>query len=277
MVMIMLETVLACGGLYLLLIAVVALGQRGMIYHPDPSRSEPSEAGVPDMVPVPLRAADGAPVGGWYAPPRTPGKATVVFFHGNSGTIGSRAFKARALLDAGYGVFMVEYRGYGGNPGSPTEKGLYADGHAALRWLINRGVLASRLVLYGESLGAGVAMEMTRMIQPMLVVLECPFTALADLAPSYILPVLARTFMVDRFDNLSKVKGLTAPLLVVHGDLDETVPVAMGRALLDAADNAIADGVFLPTAHHNDLWDHGAGELILDFIRRREKSYFTAT
>lgn len=271
MVMIMLEAVLTSGGLYLLLIGVVALGQRGMIYHPDPTRSDPVESGVPEMIPVPLRADDGSPISGWYAPPRNPAKPTVVFFHGNSGTIGSRAFKARMLLDDGHGVFMVEYRGYGGNPGRPSEAGLYADGRAAIRWLISRGVGASRLVLYGESLGSGVALEMTRLIQPMLVVLECPFTALADLAPPYILPSLARTLMVDRFDNLSKMPGLTAPLLVVHGDQDETVPVAMGRALLNAAEKTIADGVFLPSGHHNDLWDHGAGEKILDFIRRRSR------
>ncbi len=268
MVKILLEALLAFGGLYLLLIAGVALGQRGMIYHPDPTRADPVEAGVPEMVPVPLKAEDGWPVSGWYAPPRSAAKPTVVFFHGNSGTVGTRAFKARALLDAGYGVFLVEYRGYGGNPGRPSEKGLYADGRAVIRWLVGRGIAASRLVLYGESLGSGVVMEMTRLIEPMMVVLECPFTALPDLAPPFVLPVLARAFMLDHFDNLSKMAGLTAPLLVVHGDQDEVVPVAMGHALLKAADT-IKDGVFLPTAHHGDLWDHGAGEHVLDFIRRR--------
>jgi len=262
------EALLTFGGLYLLLIGVVALGQRGMIYHPDPNRSDPAEAGLPEMVPVPLRAGDGWPAGGWYAPPRNPARPTVVFFHGNSGTVATCAVKARALLDAGLGLFLVEYRGYGGIPGRPSEKGLVADGRAAIQWLTGRGVPAARLVLYGESLGSGIAMAMTRLIQPMMVVLECPFTAVADLAPPYILPVLARLLTLDRFDNLSKMAGLTAPLLVVHGDLDETVPVAMGHALLAAADT-LKEGVFLPTAHHADLWDHGAGERVLDFIRRR--------
>jgi uncharacterized protein len=266
-VKIVLEALLAFGGLYLLLIAAVALGQRSMIYHPDPTRSDPVEAGVPEMVPVPLRADDGWPVTGWYAPPRSGAKPTVVFFHGNSGTIGSRAFKARILLDAGYGVFLVEYRGYGGNSGSPSEKGLYADGRAVIQWLISRGIPASRLVLYGESLGSGIALEMTRMIEPLAVVLECPFTALADLAPPYIIPALARAFMVDRFDNLSKIGALKAPLLVVHGELDETVPVAMGRALLTATET-VTQGAFLAHGHHNDLWDNGAGAEVLEFIRR---------
>ncbi|CAA7627508.1 alpha/beta hydrolase [Magnetospirillum sp. SS-4] len=259
---------LALGGLYLLLLVLMALFQRGMIYHPDPKRGDPAEAGVPEMVPVPLRADDGWPVAGWYAPPRIPGKPTVVFFHGNSGTIASRAFKARVLLDAGYGVFLAEYRGYGGSPGSPSETGLYADGRAVVSWLTARGIPASRIVLYGESLGSGVAMEMTRLIEPMMVVLECPFTSLPDLAPSYVIPGLAHMLMADRYDNLAKIRDLKAPLLIVHGDRDETIPVAQGRALLKAADT-IKHGVFLPDAHHNDLWDHGADNHILDFLSRQ--------
>lgn len=269
MIKILLLAVLAFVGLYLLLIGVIALNQRGMIYHPDPTPADPTECDVPEMVPVPLRADDGWPVGGWYAPPKNPDKPTVVFFHGNSGTIGSRAFKARILLDAGFGVFLAEYRGYGGMPGQPSEKGLYADARAVVNWLIARGVPAARLVLYGESLGAGVAMEMAGLIDPMLVVLECPFTSLPALAPAYILPIMAEMAMVDRFDNLSKMGGLKVPLLVVHGERDETVPIAQGRALLAAAATEEKEGFFPPTAHHNDLWDNGAGARIIDFIQRR--------
>lgn len=261
-------TLLASGGLYLLTVIILALFQRGMIYHPDPKRGDPAESGVPEMVPVPLRADDNWPVAGWYAPPKVSGKPTVVFFHGNSGTIASRAFKARVLLDSGYGVFLLEYRGYGGSPGRPSEKGLYADGRAAVSWLIARGIPASRIVLYGESLGSGIAMEMTRLIEPMMVVLECPFTSLPDLAPPYVIPGLAHMLLVDRYDNMAKIRGVRAPLLVIHGDKDETVPVAMGRALLKAASNP-KTGVFLPDAHHNDLWDHGADNHILDFLSRR--------
>ncbi|RAU23980.1 alpha/beta hydrolase [Paramagnetospirillum kuznetsovii] len=271
MIKIVIQAILAFGGLYLLFIGLLALNQRGMIYHPDPTPADPAEADVPEMVPVPLKADDGWPVGGWYAPPRNSDKPTVVFFHGNSGTVGSRAFKARALLDAGFGVFLAEYRGYGGMAGKPSEKGLYADARAVLSWLISRGVPASRIALYGESLGAGVALEMTRLMDPLLVVLECPFTSLPDLAPPYVLPPFAALAMVDRFDNLSKIGALKVPLLVVHGEQDETVPVAMARRLLAAADMDYKESLFLPNAHHNDLWDHGAGEKVIDFIRRGGK------
>ncbi|MBI3444790.1 MAG: alpha/beta hydrolase [Magnetospirillum sp.] len=241
-----------------------------MIYHPGTTRTQPDEAGVPEMIPVPLKAADGWIATSWYAPPKNPQRGTtIVLFHGNAGTLAGRAFKARAFLDAGYGVFLAEYRGYGGNSGSPSEKGLYADADAVLRWLIGQGVPQSRLILYGESLGSGVAMEMATRMEPMMVVLECPFTSLPDLAPAYVVPPLAQLLMVDRFDNLSKVRRLKAPLLVVHGDQDPLVPVAMGHALLAAADT-IKEGAFLPQGQHNDLWDHGAGPRILDFIARRK-------
>ncbi|OAN48155.1 alpha/beta hydrolase [Paramagnetospirillum marisnigri] len=259
----------AFGGLYLLFVLLLALNQRGMIYHPEQTRSDPAEADVPEMVPVPLKAEDGWPVGGWYAPPKQSGNPTVVFFHGNSGTIASRAFKARSLLDAGFGVFLAEYRGYGGMPGRPSEKGLYADGRAVVQWLLSRGVPASKIVLYGESLGAGVAMEMAGLMDPMLVVLECPFTSIPDLAPPYVVPPLPHLLISDRFDNLSKMAGLRVPLLIVHGERDETVPVEMARRLLAATSTEAKEGLFIPTAHHNDLWDHGAGEKVIDFIARR--------
>jgi fermentation-respiration switch protein FrsA (DUF1100 family) len=266
--MIMVKTALGLGGIYLLLVGLVALMQRGMIYHPDSTRTRPDEAGVPEMVPVPLKAADGWIGTSWYASPKTSSRPTIVFFHGNSGTLADRAHKARAFLDAGFGVLLVEYRGYGGNAGHPSEKGLYADGEAAIRWLTGQGVPARRLVLYGESLGSGVAMEMAIRREVMMVVLECPFTSLADLAPAYVLPPLAQLFTRDRYDNLIKAPSLRVPLLVVHGDKDELVPVTMGHAVLNAADT-IKEGLFIPEAGHNDLWDHGAGKRIIDFISRR--------
>ncbi|CAA7616245.1 Alpha/beta fold family hydrolase [Candidatus Terasakiella magnetica] len=269
MLKVMLLTLLGCGALYMLMVFGMALFQRDMIYHPDTTRSDPVESGVPEMIPVPLKAEDGWVVTGWYAPPRKdPTKPTIVMYHGNSGTIGKRAYKARALLDAGYGVFLAEYRGYGGNPGIPSETAFNADGWAVVSWLIARGIPAPQIVLYGESLGSGVAMEMSRRITPYAVVLECPFTALPDLAPPYILPFLARAFMADHYDNMAKLKSLRAPLLVIHGERDQTTPVAMSHALLNAATGP-KEGIFIATAGHNDLWDHGIGPRIVDFLERR--------
>lgn len=268
MLAIMVKALLGLGGAYLLLVGVVALTQRGMIYHPGTARVRPDEAGVPEMIPVPVRAADGWIATGWYAPAPAPDRPVVLLFHGNSGTLADRAHKARGFMDAGFGVFLAGYRGYGGNAGSPSEAGLYADAEAALGWLAGQGVSPRRLALYGESLGSGVAMEMALRHPVGAVVLECPFTALADLAPPYILPPLAQLLTRDRFDNLVKAPSLRAPLMVLHGGRDTLVPVAMGHAVLNAAD-VPKEGVFVPEAGHNDLWDHGVGRRAVDFISRR--------
>lgn len=267
MLAIMVKTLLGLGGAYLLLIGVVALTQRSMIYHPGTARLRPDEAGVPEMIPVPVRATDGGIVTGWYAPARRPDRPVVVLFHGNSGTLADRAHKARVFLDAGFGVYLAGYRGFAGNAGQPSEAGLYADSEAALGWLAGQGVAAHRLALYGESLGSGIAMEMALRHPVGVVVLECPFTSVADLAPAYILPPLAQLLTRDRFDNLVKAPSLRAPLLVLHGGRDSLVPAFMGHAVLNAAGEP-KEGLFIAEAGHNDLWDHGAGRRVVDFISR---------
>lgn len=262
------ETLGAFAGGYLLLVGGMAMFQRDMIYHPGAERVDPAEVGLPEMVAVAVRTGDGLAVTGWYAPPRGPRHPTIVLFHGNGGTLGHRARKARAFLDAGYGVYLAGYRGYGGNPGKPSEAGLYADARAALSWLTDQGVPASRLVLYGESLGTGVAVQMAGEFAGVAAVaLEAPFTRLPDLAPAYVPPPLADALMVDRFDNRAKIGGLAAPLLIVHGEHDGIVPIAMGRELLDAAP-AAKEGFFLAAAGHNDVWDLGGGAAVLDFLTR---------
>ncbi|CCG39994.1 alpha/beta hydrolase [Magnetospirillum molischianum] len=261
----------AAGGLaslYLLMLLALGLFQRDMIYRPDPTRTDPADIGLSEMLPVPVRVHDGRLITSWYAPPLHPHAPTLVMFHGNAGTNAKRAHKARFLLDAGFGVFMVEYRGYGGNSGQPSEADLTADARAVLEWLAGRGVGSGRLVLCGESIGSGVAMAMTREIEPLAVILECPFTALADLAPPYVPTVLARWLMRDHFDNLTKIAALKAPLLIIHGEQDDLTPPAMARTLVAAAGSADKGAVFLPLAHHNDLWEHGAERPILDFLRR---------
>lgn len=263
------ETLGAFAGGYLLLLGGMAVFQRDMIYHPGSECLEPGDAGLPEMVLVRVRTEDGLTVTGWYAPPRERIQATIVLFHGNAGSVANRAHKARAFLDQGYGVLLAGYRGYGGNPGKPSEEGLYADGRAALAWLIGRGIDANRVVIYGESLGTGVAVQLAGELKGLAaIMLESPFTRLPDLAPAYVLTPMAEALMVDRYDNHAKIGQLTAPLLIMHGEHDGLVPIAMGRALLAAAP-AEKEGVFLPNAAHNDIWEHGGSEAALDFLARR--------
>lgn len=258
-------------GGYVLLLLGLAVVQRDMIYHPGRDRVLPDEVGLPEMVPVPLKAGDGWIATSWYAPPREPRAPTIVYFHGNGGTVADRAFKARILLDAGYGVFLVEYRGYGGNPGRPSEKGLYADAFAAMTWLVTRGIPITQVAVYGESLGSGVATRMALAFPDIAaLVLEAPFTRLPEMAPPVLPTVLADLLMLDKFDNLARVPALTMPLLIVHGEKDNLVPPAMSRRLLAATDT-IKESVFLPDAGHNDIWQQGGDTVVLDFLARRTK------
>lgn len=258
----------ALAGGYVVLVGGMAVFQRDMIYSPGQMAGHPAEAGVPEMVPVPVRSADNLLITGWYAPPKRPFGTTVVFFHGNSGTLSNRASKAREFLDAGFGVFLAGYRGFGGNNGRPTEKGLYADARAALVWLGARGVELRRVALYGESLGTGVAVQMATEFAVGAIVLEAPYTRLPDLAPAVIPQGIASMLMVDRFDSLAKILSVQAPVLVIHGDADDVVPIDLGRRLFEAA-GPDKEGIFVREGGHSDLWQRGAGKAVIDFLERR--------
>lgn len=253
---------------YALAVGFIFFTQDKLMYHPDPTLRGRAEAGVEDMAEVTLRTADGLQLVSWYKPPAAESGVTIVYFHGNGGNISWAGWKARPLLDAGHGVLLVEYRGYGGNPGTPSEEGFYADGRAALDFLAARRVPAARIVLYGESLGTGVAVQMAFERRVGAVVLESPFTSAVDLGAE-IYPFLpVRLLARDRFDSVSKIAAIGAPLLLLHGEADGVIPVRFGRALLAAARRP-KEGVFVPGAGHSDLFRHGGVGIVLDFLARR--------
>jgi hypothetical protein len=217
------------------------------------------------MVPVALPTEDGLALLAWWAPPRETGGPVLVYFHGNGGHIGYRGSKVRPYLDRGYGVLLVAWRGYSGNGGSPTEAGLYADGRAALRFLESRGIAVGQRVFYGESLGGGPAVELAAQGAAGALVLEAPFTSIADVASGQFPIFPVRWLVRDRFNSIAKIGRVAVPLLVIHGERDGIVPARFGRDLLAAA-NPPKEGVFLPQAGHNDLYEHGAAGHVIRFI-----------
>ncbi len=263
-----LRVAVAAIAIYALLVAAMYLFQRRFMYFPGTTVPSPVRAGLEDMAEIRLDTADGLSLLSWYKPAAATDGITLVYCHGNAGNIGDRGDKARPFLDAGHGLLLVGYRGYGGNPGRPDEDGLYADGRAALAFLADRGVADGRIVLYGESLGGGVVVQLASERRLGAVVLEAPFTSAGDVgAAAYpIMPV--RRLIKDRFASVEKIAGIGAPLLIVHGEADRTVPTRLGRALLAAAREP-KEGVFLPAADHNDVFDHGGAEAVLGFLERR--------
>lgn len=268
-------TIWALGGavaVYGLFVALLFFAQRSLIYQPDRTRPLPLPSGAGDMREVGYRAADGVDIGAWYRAP-APGRATVVYFHGNAGNIGGRGAKTAPYREHGLGVLLAGYRGYGGNAGAPDEQGLYADARAALGFLADHGVGRGDTVLYGESLGGGVAVAMAaewgRAGTPAgAVVLEAPFTSLSDAAAAHYPFVPARWLILDRFDSLARITAIGAPLLILHGARDRTVPQRLGRALFDAAREP-KQGHWLADGDHTDLYDLGAAGVVIDFITRK--------
>lgn len=255
------------GAVYLGICAFMFVAQRRFLYAPDAARPDPAAAGVPDMRVLSLPAADGVELLAWYRPAADARMPVLVYFHGNAGHIGERGYKMRPFLDAGFGVLLLSYRGYGGSGGSPTEQGLYVDARAALDFLRAEGVTPDRTVIYGESLGSGVAVQIATETPPAALILEAPFISLTAAAfhkaPYIPVPLIIR----DRFDSLAKIGAVRSPLFIVHGERDRTVPVSHGRRLLAAA-NEPKEALFVPEAGHGDLYDFGLAEAVIEYLAK---------
>ena len=243
------------------------LAQRSLLYLPDRSRPQLGRLADLGVREVAVNTADGLSLVSWYRPPDN-GAPVVVYFHGNGGHIGYRADRMRRVAEAGFGVLMPEYRGYGGNPGSPSETGLFADGEAALNFLRAEGIDLRRLVLYGESLGTGVAVYLAAQHDVAALILESPFTSIAAVA-QYHYPVVPVAWLLrDRFDSGSRIENVKAPFLVVHGGRDQIVPTRFTKALYAIAPEP-KEIWFSADAGHEDLAGYGALDAAFDFIARR--------
>jgi uncharacterized protein len=251
---------------YLAVLAYLYFYQRQLLYFPDRSRpllAELSQVGVRE---VRVRTADGLDLLSWYLPPRE-GRPVVAYFHGNGGNIAYRADRVQRFAQQGYGALLVEYRGYGGNPGVPSEAGLFEDARAGLDFLRGEGIADNRVALYGESLGTAVAVHAAARQPVGAIILESPFTSIAAVAQHHYPLVPAGLLIWDRFDALSRIADLKAPLLVLQGGRDGIVPNRFGEALFAAAPEP-KERWFMPHAGHEDLAGFGALDAVFAFIER---------
>lgn len=257
---------LGIAGIYGLVVLLMYAGQRQLEYFPDTRPpGAPRDSGVPEMREVTVKTDDGLSLVAWFAPPKKKDGRIVVMFHGNGGNIAERAGKARNFLGRGYGVYMAEYRGYGGNAGSPTEEGLYRDARAGLKWLEGQGFSPAQFVIYGESIGTGVAVQMASEIKPNILILEAPFSSAAAVGQANYFWLPVAFLMKDKFDSIAKIGAISPALLIVHGDRDNIVPIRFSRDLFAAA-NDPKKFVTIGGGGHGDLYSRGAGPLIADWL-----------
>jgi hypothetical protein len=229
-----------------------ALEQR-YIYFPDRQLVATPAAVVLAYEEVRFVADDGTALHGWYLPGEAD-RPLVVFCHGNAGNISHRLESLHLLHGLGLSVFIFDYRGYGQSEGTPSEEGTYADARGAFAWLRQRGWTPAQMVYFGESLGAAVALQLAVEQPPAGLVLEAPFTSIAAMGRHHysLLYFLLGWLLDARYDNLAKIGGIRSPLLIIQGEADTIVPLAMSRRLYEAAKEPKTLRL-IPGADHNDL------------------------
>jgi fermentation-respiration switch protein FrsA (DUF1100 family) len=228
-----LHVAVVLAAIYLVALLALFAAQRKLLYFPTPIAVPPASLGFDARV-VHLTTADLETLLAWYVAPRE-GKPLILYFHGNGGGLDLLVERFRRLVATGNGLLAIEYRGYAGSSGIPTERGLLADGDAAYNWAIASGAKPERIFLLGESLGSGVAVALAATRRIGAIVLDSPFTSTVDVAAARFWMFPVRALMLDTFRSDRRIADVAAPLLIVHGDADEVVPIRFGERLFALA------------------------------------------
>ena len=253
---------------YAALVCLMFQFQRSFIYFPNRIHETPDSVGAKEVEVIAVQPANmKVSIDGWYQAPADSSKPVILYFHGNGLSVPSYYSRVEPFLKSGYGVLMAEYRGYGGNPGVPTEKGLYADADAYYQWLVQRAhIPGSQIILYGLSLGAGIAVDQAvKHPEAMALILEAPFTSLPDVARPHYFFLPVDWLMLDRYSNKRKIGKIDLPLLIMHGEKDMVVPSALGKQLFDLANQPKVIKLY-EDAGHNDVVERGGMQDTMAFL-----------
>ena len=230
-------SILAVVFFYILLLIFVFFFQRNLLYHPtldnhikNQSATEPTE-----IEKIKITTKDNIDLIGWFYNKDLNKFKTILFFHGNAGSLENRTYKLNHFKKLDVNFLIIAWRGFSGNKGKPNEKGLYEDAKSAVRWLEKKGVDKKNIVLYGESLGTGVAIEIAQHKNYAGIILESPFTSMVDMGKKYYPFFPVRLLLIDKFESHKKIINIYSPLLVMHGKVDKIVPYKMGRKIHELA------------------------------------------
>ncbi len=248
----MIRFVATAAGACLLLLALIWAFQRYLIYLPSTRPVPPASQVLEGADEVTLKTKDGLELGAWFvSPPGAQPTMGILVANGNAGDRSMRAPLARALADRGFGVLLFDYRGFGGNPGRPTERGLGLDAQAAFEFMVgDAGLAPERLLYFGESLGTAVVTELAGEHPPAGLVLRSPFVDLASIGRVHYPFLPVGLLLKDRYPLARRLSDLKVPATVIYGEVDSIVPPSQSRAVAEAAQDVVL--VELPGADHND-------------------------
>jgi len=211
--------------------------QRNLLYHPSVDNylknqtiNEPSE-----IEKVKITTADNIDLQAWFYNKNLKKLKTILFFHGNAGSLGNRTYKLNHFKDLDVNFLIIAWRGFSGNKGKPSETGLYSDAESAVQWLKSKNLTEKDIILYGESLGTGVAVEIAQNKNYSGIILESPYTSMLNMGKKYY-PFFPVSFLLkDKFESYKKINNISAPILIIHGKIDKIVPYNMGKKMYELA------------------------------------------
>ena len=230
---------------YLVVLVFIYFYQRNLLYHPSENNYQNDEVKF-NYEEVYIEVENEIKLKSWFINKDLKKFKTLLIFHGNAGDLSNRIYKLNELNKLNINILLISWRGFSGNKGSPTEKNLYKDAEAAIKWLNKKNVNNNQIILYGESLGTGVAVEMAKKNNFNGIILESPFTSIENSAKIYYPYLPVKYLLKDRYDSISKIKMINIPILIMHGEKDDVVPFSMGKELFEKA-NSPKQSYFTPT------------------------------
>lgn len=258
-------TLVAVAAFSALLVWTTQMLQQTLMYYPSTERVPPSAEELDAVEERVLSTPDGERVLVWYGRAK-PGMPTLLYFHGNAGSLADRAERIRKYMVKGFGMFMMSYRGFSGSSGSPSERANVADANLAYDALAASGVSPQDIIIYGESLGSNVAVQVAAKREAAGLILDAPYTSMVDLAKLHYPQLPLRWLMTDRYDTMRDIADVHIPLLIIQGGKDTIVPPAMGKVVFATAHEPKKLAAF-PEADHTEHYKYGSYDVIFRWVR----------
>ncbi len=251
---------------YLAVMIFIYLYQRNLLYHPSENNYQNDKIQF-NYDEIFIKVDEKIKLKSWIIKKDFEKYKTLVIFHGNAGHLSNRIYKLNELYKLNINILLISWRGFSGNKGSPTEQNLYKDANASIKWLNEQKISNDQIILYGESLGSGVAVEMAKINNFNSIILESPFTSIENTAKIYYPYLPVKLLLKDRYDSISKIKMINTPILIMHGKKDDVVPISMGKELFHKANNP-KHSYFTSTDDHMMEFNSSLLKEIKDFIER---------